>query len=208
MKSSRIAFVAFVLLLVISCGPTYYREAYVTPVYDPGLVVVYQNGVPGYYHGATFYPQVVVNGASGFYNPQGAFVSNHSSVQQAIQNQKPFYTGSSSVKLAPQTTPSTTTYSAPLSSVPASKPNYGTSGGSIGRSAPVPSYSSSPPVATKPNYGVGGSIGRSVPSVTSSVPSKPNYGTGGTIGRSASPTVRPSYGSSSSSSGISRGTKR
>lgn len=208
----------FVLLCAcVSCTPrTYvsggygggYDNGYISPIYDPGMTVVYHGGVRGYYVGSIFHPMVVVNGASGYYNSGGRFVSNHVSVQQSVQSGKPWYRGPSSSGMGRQTNTGTYTDTGSMT--------RGSRSGSSGSTGGFGGFSS-PRQTTRPDYGSGGSMTRGsrstyTPSSSPSM-SRPSYGGGGSMSRGSggfsSPSrsssySRPSYSSGSGSS-MSRG---
>jgi hypothetical protein len=198
------SFAALAILLCVACGPTYVQPvAYQQPqqqyvpaydpnqaVYDAALTVAILNGVNGYYGpGHVFYPVATYGGVSGYYDSGHRFhtsVTNKTVIVNNYNNEIKSHASTSTNN--------------------ASKPNYTTQtgNGTVGRG---PSSTPTPTATTKPNYTstTGGSIGRgSSTPTTTPVSSKPNYGSsGGSVSRSApsSSSPRPSYSSSSSSSG-------
>jgi len=130
----------------------YDQNAYVQPVYEPGLNVIVIGGQRGYYDSYhVFQPMIVMNGYSGYRNSRGQFVSSAPEVRSYQQSGKPMYTGPSSTSRGPQTLPQGNTYNQ-------SKPNYG-SGGSMSR-GPSDQSQRSFGASAKPNYGGGGSMSR------------------------------------------------
>jgi hypothetical protein len=182
--SFSVTAVVAILIALAACGPAYVvpmnQGAYVQPVYEPGLSVVYLGGQQGYYDSYhVFRPMIIVGGYSGFYDSGHHFHSSDSGVRTAVQSNKPLYTGSST-----------------------GKPDFGSGGGS-GRGTGV---SSSVTVNQKPNFGSGGGSGRGTPQPMTT--QKPNFGGGGGSSRgmsSSSFSGGSSRGSSSSSGSSGRG---
>lgn len=190
-----LSLIACTLLAVgfFSCArPVYYGNAgyddgYVQPFYQPNLTVVYVGGRRGYYDSYhVFQPMVIINGAEGYRNSSGYFVSSHDSVKQSYYSKKPFYTGRSTSTYSPTTRPS----SPPILRERTTRPDYGSSNSSQRVIASPKQY---PPLTpSRPNYGSGGSSSR----VSSPSYSKPSYSSGSSS-RSSSPSSSSSRSSSS-----------
>lgn len=209
------SFIAAVLLLV-ACGPTYVQpiqpvayqqQQQFQPGYDPNqflydmaLADAVVGGIHGYYgFGHHFYPMVSVGGVGGYYDTEHHFHTSVTNKTVVINN---YNTAKTTFQQQAASKPDYSQRSSQSGTQPVSKPDYGSSPGTIGRGSAV--QQQTPQAATKPNYSsaTSGSIGRGSATPTVSTPAtsaKPNFGSGaGTVQRSAP--SKPSFGSSSGGS--------